>query len=827
MRGRRPLMLRAPLSEDLLSFQPESSLHLSQALLLKNLKCAKRGAAGGPSGMTAEHLRPVLEFSRDAERFWSMCQSFARGDVPEEILQAVRMGRITALQKPTGGVRGIVAGDIIRRLVARTIAQQLGPAIERATAPFQYALTTRAGCECIGHILQSETDASPNRTVLSIDGIGAFDLVSRESMMRGLLSVEGGQEALPFVRQFYGAPSTYLWQDDMGVVHEVHQGEGDEQGDALMPALFSLGQHSAFVAVQEQLGPDERLFAFLDDIYVTSSPNRVVPIFNILRIGNCGRHARIQVHLGKTQIWNQGGEKPPGCDALTTDARRHDPNAVVWKGDRALPLDQLGLIVLGTPLGSVEFVQRELAEISVKHQSLLDRIPQVQDLQSAWLLLLFCAVPRPNYFLRMLHPEATRVFAAQHDSSVKRCLEQLIHATIPDTTWPVATLPLALGGLGLRSASRGRQVSFWSSWADVLHMVRLRHPAVAETMLEGLNSDDPRHSHIQEAVVARSRLQDMGFRPPEWHALTNGERPHGFPDPDDVGPRHCGWQRAATQDANGFFLTTAAWPRLSDKSRALLRSQGGPLAGLPFSCCPSSFHTRFAPQVFRVLLLRRLWLLLPLTKRTCGCGRLLDSFGHHRAPCANVGVLGRRGFALESAAARVCREAGGRVSVNQYVRDLDIAAPNAADNRRLEVVADGLPLFHGAQLAIDTTMVSPLSCSGVSHARCADVDGAATMAARRRKQRRYPELAGEDGRVRLVVLACEVGGRFSEECRHFLRQLSKFKARDEPPLLRGSMLACSGARALALSLLEQRGGHGVDGPPPLSHDVLWEARYVT
>ena len=66
---RRPPMLRAPLSEDLLSFQPESSLHLSQVLLLKNLKCAKRGAAGGPSGMTAEHLRPVLESSRDAERF--------------------------------------------------------------------------------------------------------------------------------------------------------------------------------------------------------------------------------------------------------------------------------------------------------------------------------------------------------------------------------------------------------------------------------------------------------------------------------------------------------------------------------------------------------------------------------------------------------------------------------------------------------------------------------------------------------------------------------------------------------------------------------------
>ena len=37
---------------------------------------------------------------------------------------------MTALQKPSGRVRGIVAGDIVRRLVARTMAQQLSPAVE-------------------------------------------------------------------------------------------------------------------------------------------------------------------------------------------------------------------------------------------------------------------------------------------------------------------------------------------------------------------------------------------------------------------------------------------------------------------------------------------------------------------------------------------------------------------------------------------------------------------------------------------------------------------------------------------------------------------------
>ena len=58
-------------------------------------------------------------------------------------------------------------------------------------------------------------------------------------------------------------------------VHEVLQGEGGEQGDALMPALFSLGQHDAVVTMHGRLAPDERLLAVLDDVYaVGDRPER-------------------------------------------------------------------------------------------------------------------------------------------------------------------------------------------------------------------------------------------------------------------------------------------------------------------------------------------------------------------------------------------------------------------------------------------------------------------------------------------------------------------------------------------------------------------------
>ena len=84
------------------------------------------------------------------------------------------------------------------------MAQQLGPEIERATSPFRCALSTRVGTECIAHAIQTLTDLNPNAKVLSICGIGAFDMVSHQAILQGFHTVVGGDAALPFVRQFTG-----------------------------------------------------------------------------------------------------------------------------------------------------------------------------------------------------------------------------------------------------------------------------------------------------------------------------------------------------------------------------------------------------------------------------------------------------------------------------------------------------------------------------------------------------------------------------------------------------------------------------------------------
>ena len=45
---------------------------------------------------------------------------------------------------------------------------------EQECSPFQYALSTRAGTDCVGHLLRATTDASPSTTVFSVDGIATF-----------------------------------------------------------------------------------------------------------------------------------------------------------------------------------------------------------------------------------------------------------------------------------------------------------------------------------------------------------------------------------------------------------------------------------------------------------------------------------------------------------------------------------------------------------------------------------------------------------------------------------------------------------------------------
>ena len=305
---------------------------------------------------------------------------------------------------------------------------------------------------------------------------------------------------------------------------------------------------------------------------------------------------------------------------------------------------------------------------------------------------------------------------------MRRSLCRLLESDIPNGSWEVVNLPFSIGGLGLRCSSRVSPAVYWASCADC-HTV---HPVLGDQIEAALSRGEP-GQHWQAAVRCREQLLDVGMEAP-----LRGAVPRNDLDGIEPGVKH-GWQFQAPQKVEDCHLSGAMWPRISGPSRALLRSQGGPIAGLPFS-------------VFSSCVVSGSFCLVPLA--TAGVGV-------HSIPVASA----------------ACEVAGVGASWWRAQQHLSVGKQ--------------APEFRNVRFGLAGCAGQP-SCSSATgfHTRCAEVDGAVVQAARRRNETTCPELSGQFGRPRLVVLGCEVASKWSDECLSFLRQLARAKVRSEPPHLK-------------------------------------------
>ena len=133
--------------------------------------------------------------------------------------------------------------------------------------------------------------------------------------------------------------------------------------------------------------------------------------------------------------------------------------------------------------------------------------------------------------------------------------------------------------------------------------------------------------------------------------------------------------------------------------------------------CEPSLHNhplhqrlRIPIPPFRILLLRGLRLPLPLFARTCRSRRTFDSLGDHRAACAQSGVLRSRGGPLECAAASAAKPVHG----SPPAPDWQTSTSNMSSTSMIGASKSLPTAWHcgGAQLAVDATLVSPLTRAG-------------------------------------------------------------------------------------------------------------------
>ena len=106
------------------------------------------------------------------------------------------------------------------------MAKQYADAFTTAAALYQFALQTRACAEAIAHVLRHLSHQDEDSVIVSLDGIGAFDHVSRAAFLQKLVDVPQLQSLVPLAAALYGSDSRFRWSDADGVVHTIVQAEG-------------------------------------------------------------------------------------------------------------------------------------------------------------------------------------------------------------------------------------------------------------------------------------------------------------------------------------------------------------------------------------------------------------------------------------------------------------------------------------------------------------------------------------------------------------------------------------------------------------------------
>ena len=234
-------------------------------------------------------------------------------------------------------------------------------------------------------------------------------------------------------------------------------------------------------------------------------------------------HFRIQVKHGKTQVWNRSGVRPTWLRPFVLQGRRSTQRSVAGRPHIAVP--QAGCRHFGNPFGASSFRGSPALRESCQYATLLERIPQMQDLQCAWLLLLFFALHREQITSSCCSPRTEFPF---------RCASRRRYQRVPRT---VVAHPSVR-----RSVANGH-----SAVCGTPRDCVPRHIGPADTLLVAPSPKDCRPLdvvfvakhwggvHLEAANECRTRLQGAGIDVPEWGDIDRGQRP-GF-HPDDEFPR--------------------------------------------------------------------------------------------------------------------------------------------------------------------------------------------------------------------------------------------------------------------------------------------------
>ena len=695
----------------------DRSLVASEEQVLSAVQSMPPGSSGGLDGFRAAHLRDLLSrgTAEAGQRLLSaltaLVNAVLSGSLPAHCLPAFYGASLCALRKKDGGLRPIAVGSVFRRLAGRIGAKHLSDSLSAELRPVQLGVGTPLGCEAAVHAVReyvSSCTAEPSspRILVKVDVKNAFNTVRRDFVLRQLR--ERCLLLYPMAWQAYHTPSPLHIGDDV-----ITSSCGVQQGDPLGPALFALAVDPVARAMQSELN-----VWYLDDATLAGPPECVASDLRSLVSGFA--HCGLTLNSAKCEVSFLGPSPPPPHSSALDTVRAVLPDVSVTTPD--------ALSLLGSPI-SDPGLSSALHAASTLVSRLTDRLRALDRHTALFFLSHYVAVPRLTYLLRSAPVYTADNLLRDIDNDIRTAVVRATNVDLTDSAWDQASLPVRMGGLGVRRVSDLALPCYISSLQASLPLAR--------EICARLRQDAPPQS-LSSAVEAFSSLCGPGFNP---NSLSPGTQRD--------------WDHARCEVTRSRLLESA-----NQLDRARLLAASHPHSGAWLQALPvASLGQLLDGESVRVAVALRLGAPV-CVPHTCRCGLLMDRLGHHGLSCRlNAGRFPRHAH-LNDVVKRGLASAG----IPSILEPIGL---DRGDGRR----PDGLTVFpfcEGRCLVWDATCTDTFSSTALFNS--ATAAGSAARAAEDRKRRRYAEIAQH---YRFEPLAAETSGVLGPAFASFLQELGR------------------------------------------------------
>ena len=155
---------------------------------------------------------------------------------------------------------------------------------------------------------------------------------------------------------------------------------------------------------------------------------------------------------------------------------------------RGIPrVEDSGVILLGSPVGSSDFVKAAFKAKLEKIRSLTSLLSHLQQPHIEFVLLRSClALPKIVFLLRSMDTTSFKPLLAEFDRITREALSQILGGPLTDQGWAQAKLPVSMGGVGLRAAEDHASTAHAISLLSSLPLCRdiLKRPLTEEEEAE-------------------------------------------------------------------------------------------------------------------------------------------------------------------------------------------------------------------------------------------------------------------------------------------------------------------------------------------------------